>query len=304
MRKGEQMQTTSAVERCFDHGHYAATVLQKVERSLQLGPKYFLWELPRYFFHRRRLGLHLADCSVFVNPLREFRRAAYVPFPSPPGYEDALERFAAAGGRLTIPRLRLKALVGAWWEAREIPGDAIECGSYRGATGLFLALLGELHGVEQRVLLLDTFAGAPTRSPYDTGRRKDEFALDGDPVNQIRQQAIALGVEDRIEIHRGLFTDTFRVLTPRRLAFAFAHIDANLYQSTKEACAFTLPRVLDGGLVVFDDYNAVCDLGARLAIDESLAGTGKRPLPLASCSAYLRFALAGNSNDRTQSIAS
>lgn len=293
------MATTGTIESCFDHGHYAATTLQKLERSLQLGPKYFLWQLPRYFLHRRRLRLHLADGAVLVNPLREFRRAADAPFPLPPGYRESLEMFSAAGVRFTIPRLRLEALAGAWWEARSIAGDAIECGSYRGATGLFLAVLGKMHQIEQHVLLLDTFAGAPARSAYDTGRGVDEFAPPQDTVNQIRQQAVALGVEDRIEIHRGLFADTFRVLTRRSLTFAFAHIDANLYQSTKEACAFTFPRMSEGGLMVFDDYNAVCDLGARLAIDESLAGTGRRPIPLAACSAYLRFASAHTSNGRT-----
>ncbi|HWG44486.1 MAG TPA: TylF/MycF/NovP-related O-methyltransferase [Gemmataceae bacterium] len=298
------MGTADTVERCFDHGHYAATALQKVERSLQLGPKYFLWELPRYFLHRRRLALPLADLAALVNPLREFRRTTSAPFPPPPGYRDALEQFAAAGMRFTIPRLRLEGLVSAWWEARETPGNVIECGSYRGATGLFLALLGKMHGVEQRVLLLDTFSGAPAYSAYDTGRGADEFVPAGDAVNQVRQQAAVLGVEDRIEIHQGLFADTFRALTPRRLEFSFAHIDANLYQSTKEACAFTIPRMSGGGLVVFDDYNAVCDLGARLAIDENLAGTGTRPTPLATCSAYLRFAPACTLNGLTQPVAS
>lgn len=297
------MESTAIIERCFDQGHYAATAMRKIERSLQLGPKYYLCELPRYFLHRRRLGLCLADGAVLVNPLREFRRTAYAPFSLPPSYRDALEQFAAAGVRFTIPRLRLEALVGTWWEARRIPGDVIECGSHRGATGLFLALLGRLHGVEQRVLLFDTFRGAPAHSAYDTGRGVDEFAIDGDPVHLIRQQAAALGVADRIEIHRGLFVDTFRVLAPRRLTFAFAHIDANLYQSTKEACAFTIPRMLEGGIVVFDDYNAVCDLGARLAIDEYLAGTGQRPSPLAACSAYLRAASTLTSSGRMQLVA-
>ncbi len=70
--------------------------------------------------------------------------------------------------------------------------------------------------------------------------------------------------------------------------FAFAHIDANLFESTREACAFTLPRVAPGGIVVFDDYNGVCDLGARLAIDLCLGRGAVRPSPLAWCSCYLR----------------
>lgn len=282
------MASAAALPRCFDTGHYAAGTVQKLKRSLQLAPTYYLWQLPRYFLHRAQLRLPLADVAACLNPLREFRRTVYTSFPLPPGYDSALAQFDAAGVRFTIPPLRLQALVGAWWEARRVPGVVIECGSYRGATGLFLALLGRMHNLTQKVLLLDTFTGGPELSSYDTGRRPDEFALDGDPVGRIQQQAEMLGVKERIEIHQGLFADTFATLSPRPLAFAFAHIDANLYQSTKEACHFTIPRVSEGGIVVFDDYNGVCDLGARLAIDEYLKAKAVRPIALAACSAYIR----------------
>lgn len=281
------MASAAALSRCFDRGHYAATVVQKLKRSLQLAPSYYLWQLPCYFFHRGQLKLPLADVAACLNPLREFRRKVFTSFPLPPGYQSALEQSEAAGVRFTIPPIRLQGVVGGWWQTREMPGVVIECGSYRGATGLFLALLGRMHGISQKVLLLDTFAGAPGLSSYDTGRQQGEFALNGDPVRQIQQQARLLGIEDRVEIHQGLFAETFASLSQRELAFAFAHIDANLYQSTKEACTFTIPRMVKGGMVVFDDYNGVCDLGARLAIDEHLAPKAIRPSALAACSAYI-----------------
>ena len=40
----------------FDHGHYASTAFKKLDRSLHLGPKYFLWDLPGYFFDRVGTG--------------------------------------------------------------------------------------------------------------------------------------------------------------------------------------------------------------------------------------------------------
>lgn len=283
------MASAAALPRCFDRGHYAASALQKLKRSLQLAPTYYLWQLPRYFLHRSQLKLPVADVAACLNPLREFRRTADTSFPLPPDYQAALEQFDAAGVRFSLPPLRLQALVGAWWQSRAVPGVVIECGSYRGATGIFLALLGRIHGISQKVLLLDTFAGGPELSFYDTGRRQDEFALDDDPVGRIQQQASLLGVKDSIEIHQGLFSDTFASLSQRPLAFAFVHIDANLYQSTREACLYTIPQVAEGGIVVFDDYNGVCDLGARLAIDEYLMPKAVRPSALAACSAYIRI---------------
>jgi predicted O-methyltransferase YrrM len=272
----------------FDDSHYAGTWLRKLRRAAELGPRYYLWDLPRYFAHRRARKLSLWDPGALTNPLREFRPGGPATWEAPPGYAEALEQFARLGLRLTMPRPRLEALVRAWWQARGAAGDVIECGAYRGATSLLLALLGRLNGLPQKVLVLDTFAGMPAVAAYDLGRSAGEFRPPPDQVELIRRQAEALGVGDRVEPHKGLFADTFAVLAPRGPRFAFVHIDANIYQGTLDACAFTLPRLAPGGLVVFDDYNGVCDLGARLAIDEHLAGRGLRPRALAGTSAYLR----------------
>jgi hypothetical protein len=275
--------------RVFDDSHYAAGAWRKVKRSFQLGPRYYLWDLPRYWGRRRALGLPSWDFGACLNPLREFLSASPGPFPLPPAYPQALHRLAEAGVRMTLPRSRLEALVGVWWTTRAAAGDVIECGCYRGATALALALLGRLHGVEQRTLLLDTFAGSPPACDRDFGRSAGEFAPPADQVAVIRRQAAVLGVLDRIEIYQGLFADTFSHLRDQHRRFAFVHIDANQYQGTRDACSFLLPRCAAGGAVVFDDYNGLCDLGARLAIDQALAERGLRPRPLVWSSAYLRI---------------
>ena len=38
------------------------------------------------------------------------------------------------------------------------------------------------------------------------------------------------------------------------LRFALAHIDVDVYQSARDAFQWVWPRLVDGGLVVFDDY--------------------------------------------------
>jgi hypothetical protein len=271
----------------FDDSHHAATFLRKVCRALQLGPKYYFWDLPRYFAHRRGRKLPFWDGAAFTNPFKEFRPRSPAAEQLPPGYREGLTRLGEAGVRLTIPRARLEALLGLWWATRTVPGDVIECGAYRGATSLLLALLGRLNGVPQTVLMLDTFAGMPAVSGYDLGRQSGEFQPPADQVELIRRQADTLGVSDRIAIHKGLFADTFAALAPQSPRFALVHIDANIYQGTLDACRFTIPRVARGGAVVFDDYNGVCDLGARLAIDEYFAGQGVKPLPLTASSAWV-----------------
>jgi hypothetical protein len=282
-------QQPNAFPAVFDDSHHAATLPRKLWRALQLGPKYYLWDLPRYFAHRKRRRLPFFDRAALTNPLREFRPRLPAPEALPPAYAEALVLFAKAGIRLTIPRERLGTLLQVWWETRAVPGDAIECGAYQGATSLLLALLGRLNGIRQKVLILDTFAGMPKVSTFDLGRQHGEFRPAADQVELIRSQAEALDVTDRIEIHRGLFADTFASLEERDPRFALVHIDANIYEGTLDACRFTIPRIATGGAVVFDDYNGVCDLGARLAIDEYFAGQGIQPVALTASSACVRL---------------
>jgi Macrocin-O-methyltransferase (TylF) len=270
----------------FDDAHYASTFLKKIRRSLHLGPKYFLWDLPAYFSNRVALHLPLADFRVFLNPLKEFRQRIYHHFDLPPQFEEGLQLLATRGVRLTMPRNRLEAMTAAWWATVDVPGDVIECGSFQGATVLLLALLGKMNRREQRMLILDTFSGLPEVTKYDNSRAQGEFLP---PIGQpaiIQQHASALGVAERIEVHQGLFADTFTALEKQDLTFAFVHIDANIYSGTRDACEFTIPRTHAGGIVVFDDYNGVCDLGARLAIDEYFACREVKILPLAGSSGF------------------
>jgi len=279
----------------FDDAHYARTFSKKISRSIHLGPKYFLWDLPAYFLDRLALHLPLADFSVFLNPAREFWQSVYHQFAPPPRYEEALYLLAVNGIRLTMPQHRLEAMVGAWWATIAVRGDVIECGSFQGATALLLAILSKLNGRDQQLLLLDTFSGLPDVTIYDKSRSRGEFLPTDGQAAIIRQQAINLGVNERIEIHQGLFRDTFAVLEKRNLRFAFVHIDANLYNGTRDACHFTIPRTQPGGIVVFDDYNGVCDLGARLAIDEYFNARKVKMRPLAGSSVFYYKQVRANS---------
>ena len=73
-------------------------------------------------------------------------------------------------------------------------GEVIECGSYRGATALLLALLGKMNRREQLVLLLDTFSGIPEVTKYDKSRARGEFLPAVDQADMIRRQASHLGI--------------------------------------------------------------------------------------------------------------
>lgn len=278
-----------SIPNAYSDEFYANGLPRRLRRAVELGWRYYVWDFPRYCLQRRRAGLNALDLQAALNPMMEFFSRKQRHVGPPAGYDAALGTLQAAGVRLTLPPARIVALLKCWESTREIQGQTIECGSFRGATALLLALLAKLQARSQQVLALDTFAGSPAGGAEDSLRRQAEYPLPADFVAVLRRQAETLGIAETIEIHPGLFSGTFRRLAERNLSFAFAHIDANLYQSTWEACEFVVPRMAPGGAIVFDDYHGPCDLGARLAIDRYLAPRKLRPVRLSGTSAWLRF---------------
>lgn len=282
------MEVASAHNAPFSSRHYSKGLTAKLRRAFGAGLAYYLRALPRYIARRRSLNLS-CDWGAWRNPLREFRPRCHHNLSLPPEYSKALDLLTRTGVELAMPRMRFEALVGAWWSVRDVPGEFIECGAFEGATGLAVALLGRLLGIHQRVFLLDTFYGIPETGDIDLLRSKGEFMTKIDQVNRIETQANSLEVQDRIKILPGLFSETFRTLKEGpALHFSLAHIDANVYQGTWEACEFCVPRLSNGGVAVFDDYNGPFDLGARLAIDRFFQSRAQKPRPLAWSSAYVR----------------
>ncbi len=279
---------TDGYDGVFDSSHYASTVGEKARRAAQLAGRYYLSAVPRYLAARRRAGLGGWDAGALGSPLRELVRRRYDHHALPPGYPEVLGELHAAGVRITMPRVRLEGLLGVWWTTRDVAGDVIECGAYEGGTALCVAALAARHGLPGRVLLADTFTGIPGAGRHDALRRGGEYG-GADLPAAIRARAASLGVADRVELLVGLFADTLpAALADPDRRLSFVHVDANVYEGTRDAVALTLPRLAPGGAMVFDDYNGVLDLGARLAIQEVLAGAGLEPRPLASSSAYVR----------------
>lgn len=272
--------------------HYASGVKEKITRSLALGPGYYLAGVPRYWRERRQKGIKSADMQVVWNPLHEFGLLRTDIAPLPPDVEAILDDLAREGLRITLKPPRFLAICAEWWRATAAgPATVIECGSYEGSTGFALALLAERTGRNQRVHMFDIFGNPDTLefTPVDGSRQSNEFQIAEDQPERLRTIASRLGIADRVVLHVGLFSRTFPgfVTDPAR-PLRFAHIDANLYESTRQAAAFVRPMLAPGATVVFDDYHGVTDLGARLAIDEVFGTEARAIRRLSGTSAVLR----------------
>jgi predicted O-methyltransferase YrrM len=136
------------------------------------------------------------------------------------------------------------------------PGDIVEVGVYQGGSAARLAEVAREQG--RRLFLFDTFTGIPYAGEFD-------FHKVGD-FSDTSEVAVRAAIPDA-EIVPGLFPDTLHEgVGP----IALAHIDCDQYESVRACCKALEPRMIAGGVMVFDDYDVLN--GARLAVEECFPG--------------------------------
>lgn len=133
-------------------------------------------------------------------------------------------------------------------------GIIVEVGVYKGGS---LKLLTELFP-ERKVYGFDTFEGLPKEQ-----WNKAEHHSPGD-FNDTSLSEVQKFVPSAI-LTKGLFPDT----DPGLKNVALMHIDTDFYLSVKACIEWVLPRLVKGGIVVFDDYGWGNCLGVQRAIDEA-----------------------------------
>jgi GT2 family glycosyltransferase/MoaA/NifB/PqqE/SkfB family radical SAM enzyme/glycosyltransferase involved in cell wall biosynthesis len=149
---------------------------------------------------------------------------------------------------------------------RHLPHSVAECGVYRGGS---LRLLARALP-DKTVWGFDTFAGMPAEMvrDFDTHRAGDFGDTSYDQV------AAFLRDLNNVRLVQGVFPESFAQVPPDE-KFCLVHLDCDQYDSYHAALDFFLPRLVEGGFIVIDDYTH-CE-GARRAIDERFPRVGKPP---------------------------
>jgi O-methyltransferase len=150
-------------------------------------------------------------------------------------------------------------------QAAKLPdGDLIEIGVWRGGTGTLIARKCQLTGVENPVYLCDTFRGV-----VKAGAR-DATYVGGEHADTDKERVLTLlrsvGIE-RVQILDGIFPDETGDGIRER-SFRFCHIDVDVYDSAKDIMTWIWPRLVPGGIVVFDDYGFHSCVGITRFVNE------------------------------------
>ncbi len=208
------------------------------------------------------------------------------------GFEQVLRDFPAFIRRRELPRFLAHAKL--FEQVVDLPGCVVELGVFKGSSLMTWANLMETFCPGDRFRMVygfDHFGGLTDFAEED-GRQHDDRnqgKVEGGwkaPAD-IARTLVKLFNEDtlvpnipRVELVEG---DVFETL-PRflkdhpGLKISLLHLDVDLYKPTKYAFDMLYPLVVEGGVVILDEYGLVPWQGETKAIDEFFAGRDDRPV--------------------------
>lgn len=150
--------------------------------------------------------------------------------------------------------------------ARRVPGDFMECGTWRGGCAILMAAILEefmLSTVDQytrKLYIADSFQGCPAPDPAypaDRGDPHSGFEFLKVSLDTVQANFRRYGLERRfVEFLPGWFKDTL----PGPVGpLALLRIDADMYESTTQALEALYDRLQPGGYLILDDFHNIAN---------------------------------------------
>ncbi len=144
----------------------------------------------------------------------------------------------------------------------DIPGNFVECGSYKGGSSALLAVVIQRYSLRPRLLYAcDTFEGMPEPSEFDrhngiaanltdfgVGTLKAPTSENLDSICQF------LKVKDIVVPVKGLFAKTLSQYKLEIGSIALLHADGDWYESTMDIFNTLYESVVPNGMIQVDDY--------------------------------------------------
>ncbi len=165
-------------------------------------------------------------------------------------------------------------LVIAWrthiltWAAKNclaVPGDFVECGTYRGYSAEVICRYVQQHKAGKRFVLYDLF------DPGDGGGVGHRLPSHG---NALFAEVVArFQPHPGVLVVRGKVPDALPETAPERISFL--HLDMNNAAAEAAALDALFDRISDGGMIVLDDYGWSYYSEQRVVADRFAAAHGQ-----------------------------
>ena len=142
---------------------------------------------------------------------------------------------------------------------RQVPGDLIETGVWRGGATIFMRAILKAYGVTDRtVWAADSFRGLPApdpgKYPADAGDTLHQFNYLAVPIEDVKANFRKYGLLDaQVRFLEGWFKDTLPGAPIDRLAVL--RLDGDMYESTMDALTALYPKLSVSGYAIIDDFH-------------------------------------------------
>ncbi len=180
------------------------------------------------------------------------------------GYDWPANAYTMIGiNRLTNIELCIRTLV-----RQNIKGDLVETGVWRGGSVIFMkAVLRELAITDRKIWAADSYNGLPKPNKNYHADTHNKLYLENilvASVEEVKNNFKRFGLLDsNIIFIEGLFKDTLPIAPIDKIALL--RVDCDMYESTINALSCLYQKVVKGGFVIIDDYNAFNE--CKLAVE-------------------------------------
>ena len=162
-------------------------------------------------------------------------------------------------------------------KAKDLPGDIVECGLFKGASFVRFAGFRDLFdNLSKKLVGFDIFGEFP-----ETGHKEDkelrenfirEAGLESISKNQMFDVLKNKGITKNVELIEGDIVKTLPeyVKNNPNLKISLLNLDTDIYEPAVVILKHLWPKIVKGGVLVLDDYNVFP--GETRAVDDFFKG--------------------------------
>jgi O-methyltransferase len=140
-----------------------------------------------------------------------------------------------------------------------VEGVVVECGTYRG--GMIGGIAKMLNQPDRKYYLFDSYEGLPDATELD-GEEAQNFATNPAMIEkydnckadiELAREAMSISGAKNVNIIKGWFNETLPHF-PKDEKIAILRLDGDWYESTMECLDILFDNVVEGGVIIIDDY--------------------------------------------------
>ena len=157
---------------------------------------------------------------------------------------------------------------------KEVPGEIIECGVFKGASYLRFAMFREIFGnpFSKKIIGFDTFSKFPETTFQDDNKARNKFISSAGSDSISKEQLLKIldnkGLNKHVDLIEGDITETIPsyVKANPELKISLLNLDTDIYEPAVTILEHLYPKITKGGILMLDDYGT--HPGETKAVDE------------------------------------